>query len=62
MVGYQRFGTINRTVLLRRPWWPVDWQSVPPYGWCVRCGSEVFAPGREQCDRCSRQKNAELTH
>lgn len=52
MAVYQRYGTINRTVLRRRPVGLVDWQGLPPWGWCVRCGREVFQKGRLRCDRC----------
>ena len=57
MEVYGRIGTIKRTVLRRRPWWSVDWQALPPYGWCVCCGAEVFRPGREVCKRCGGMDN-----
>ena len=56
---YQRFGTINRTILRQRPWWPVDWQSLPPRGWCAYCGAEVYRPGREVCSRCEKELRVE---
>lgn len=52
--GYQKIGTINRTVLRRRPVGPVDWQALPPRGWCVCCGGEIFAIRQERCRRCRR--------
>ena len=55
MEAYQRNSTIKRTVLRRRPIFPVDWQALPPYGWCVRCGAEVYTPGQELCVRCRRE-------
>ncbi len=55
MVGYQNFGTINRTVLRRRPVGLVDWNGLPPWGWCERCGGEVFQWGRCLCHRCQRE-------
>ena len=27
-------------------------QSVPPYGWCVRCGGEVYREGVLLCKDC----------
>ncbi len=59
MVGYQNFGTINRTVLLWRPMGLVDWNGLPPWGWCVRCGGEVFVRGRRLCHRCGRELRIE---
>ena len=49
---YRRFGTIKRTIR-QRPVLPVDWQALPPYGWCVCCGAEVFEREEERCARCS---------
>jgi len=60
MEQYQKFGTINRTVnrpVLRvRPYFPVDWQALPPRGWCVCCRAEVYRAGQERCDRCRRKE------
>ena len=55
MVGYQNLGTINRTVLLRRPVGCVDWNALPPWHWCVRCGGEVFVRGQSLCHRCKNK-------
>ena len=55
MEEYQRIGTINRTVLRQRPFWPVDWQALPPWGWCLRCGAEVYRPREELCRRCKQK-------
>ena len=49
---YVRIGTIKRTVLLRRPWWPVDEQALPPFAWCDQCGAEVYAAGQRRCRKC----------
>jgi len=48
---YQRCGTINRTILVKMPWWAVDFQALPPRSWCCRCGGEVYGYA-EECDRC----------
>ena len=58
---YQRFGTIKRTVLVELPWWPVDFQALPPRGWCAKCGSEVYRKGQVRCRRCSLMDNGQLT-
>lgn len=55
MQAYQKYRTINRTVLKFRPWWQVDWQSLPPYHWCDRCGGEVYIPHKTLCRRCSKE-------
>ena len=47
-------GHRNRMVLRKRPFWAVDWQALPPMGWCVQCGAEVFAEGEELCGRCKK--------
>lgn len=52
MGGYQKIGTIRRTVLRRWPVGLVDVQSLPPWGWCPRCGGEVYRRGAEVCGRC----------
>ena len=49
---YQADGTKNRTVLVFRPWWPVDEQALPPFGWCQMCGAEVYERGEGVCRRC----------
>ena len=54
---YQRIRTIKRTVFQGVAWWQEDIQALPPRGWCVRCGAEVFRPGRELCRRCQKEKN-----
>lgn len=56
VIAYQNFGTIKRTVLRRWPVGLVDFQSLPPWGWCERCGREVFAPGARLCRRCREKK------
>ena len=30
-----------------------DRQALPPAGWCVRCGAEVYAPAEGLCGRCA---------
>ncbi len=60
---YQADGTKNRTVLVFRPWWPVDEQALPPFCWCEMCGAEVYERGSVVCRRCreeGRMHNAEL--
>ena len=37
-----------------------DSQAAVPYGWCWGCGSEVFAPGEQFCNRC-KEANYEST-
>ena len=52
MEAYQRIGTFKRTVLRRMPLGLVDLQALPPRGWCVLCGKEIYAPGRGVCRKC----------
>ncbi len=56
---YPFFRTIKRTVVrpVRRGvvWHRVDVQALPPPGWCVGCGAEVYIG--EVCERCKRVKN-----
>ena len=59
MEQYQKFGTIKRTILTARPYWLVDWQALPPMGWCVVCGREVYGPGEEKCGRCEKELRIE---
>lgn len=46
----------------RRPvrlpgWYPgQDVQGCIPPGWCLGCGTELFAPGEEMCDGCIRKE------
>ena len=51
MKGYQRFGAIKRTIH-RLPRGLYDLQALPPRGWCVCCGAEVYAQGQELCEEC----------
>lgn len=51
MEEYQRFRAIKRTIF-KRPVGLVDWQALPPMGWCAGCGREIYGPGRELCERC----------
>ena len=51
MKGYQRFGAIKRTIC-RRPLVLHDFQALPPRGWCVCCGAEVYGAGEEVCEEC----------
>lgn len=53
---YQRFGAINRTVFCGPVLWLADRQALPPKGWCVRCGAEVYRAGREMCTRCTKPR------
>ena len=54
---YQKCGTKNRTVLVRMPWWPVDFQALPPRCWCAKCGGEVYGKGKV-CRRCQTVQSA----
>lgn len=29
-----------------------DPQQVPPVGFCERCGGEIYARGKDLCERC----------
>ncbi len=54
---YHENSTINGTIPRRpiRPITPlglVDYQSLPPRGWCVTCGGEIYRPNREKCPKC----------
>ena len=40
------------------PW--EDPQDVPPRGWCPRCGREIYAEGKDVCDRCEKELDYEL--
>lgn len=33
-----------------------DAQASIPYGWCIRCGGEVFEEGQIRCVRCRKTK------
>lgn len=52
--------TIQRPVLMRRPRYWEDIQSLPPEGWCQRCGGEVYEYGRFLCDTCMESLNLHL--
>lgn len=43
-----------RPVLLHRPFGRVDTQALPPFGWCHRCGREVYTLGKTLCQECER--------
>lgn len=32
-----------------------DLQGAIPAGWCSRCGTELFAPNKSQCQRCRKE-------
>lgn len=51
---YQRNCPINRTVIHRIPLGLVDFQGLPPYGWCEKCGAEVYRPVQTLCFRCRK--------
>lgn len=53
---YQKNSPINRTILLHLPFGMTDFQGLPPYSWCERCGAEVYRPGHRLCARCHRQR------
>ena len=58
MVAYQKICTQGRTVfrlrpvLLRMPFGLTDVAGLPPWGWCPRCGREIFDAGERLCRRC----------
>lgn len=52
MEAYHKIGTLRRTVLRRMPLGLVDLQALPPRGWCVRCGAEIYRRGQDRCNRC----------
>ena len=33
-----------------------DRQSLLPLGWCPTCGGEIFAGGKDQCVRCTKEE------
>lgn len=41
---YQKKREIKRTVFRGVVLWPTDLQALPPWGWCDRCGAEVYTP------------------
>lgn len=55
MKKYQNNRPINRPVLLVHPWWQTDLQALPPWGWCPRCGAEIYAVATV-CNRCKVKK------
>ena len=57
---YQKKREIKRTVFRGVVLWPEDLQALPPWGWCVRCGAEVYRPGKECCRRCEKEIQKEL--
>ena len=59
-IEYRDYGTKKRTLL--RPVVTVgrDLQSLPPWGWCERCGKEVYRKQEVLCDKCNlKMQNAE---
>jgi len=44
--------TVRHPVGTGLPRWRADGQDVPPCGWCVCCGGEIFVPGRTVCAWC----------
>lgn len=56
-----KYWTIRHPVGNGRAGWREDPQDVPPVGWCVRCGGEVWELGEDVCEWCvgtSRTSNA----
>jgi hypothetical protein len=44
----------------RMPLWPlVDLQALPPAGWCVGCGAEVYAEHTDLCKCCEGRERDE---
>ena len=54
-------------LLYRRPpvWRPIwlgsrlgllDMQGAIPRGWCANCGTELFIPDTELCQRCKKEE------
>lgn len=33
-----------------------DGQGAVPFGWCRRCGGEVYRENRSLCDQCEKEK------
>lgn len=46
-------GIVLRPVLQKEPVGQVDRQAQPPYGWCIRCGGEVYREKERLCGDCS---------
>ena len=52
---YQKKREIKRTVFRGVVLWPEELQALPPWGWCDRCGAEVYTPGDALCRRCKKE-------
>ena len=50
--AYRIKRTRKRTDRRLRPL--MDFQALPPAGWCSRCKAEVYRLGEEYCSRCRR--------
>lgn len=46
-------GIILRPVLKKEPVGLIDRQALPPYGWCSRCGGEVYREEDSLCGDCT---------
>ena len=57
---YQKLRVINRTVFSGPVLWLADRQALPPRGWCVRCGAEIYRQGEELCSRCGERRERGL--
>lgn len=50
-----RIGKGHRPVRRRPLRWTEDGQAARPWGWCGRCGSELFRLGQEVCPDCEKE-------
>lgn len=62
-IEYHAFGTINRTVYPLpccrwepETFWGRDLQQQPPWGWCDKCGKEVYKQGGRLCEDCKKTR------
>jgi len=57
---YQDFGTKKRTILRLPVAVGRDAQGLPPWGWCVGCGKEVYEKGAAVCHRCRSSEELKI--
>lgn len=52
----------KRPTSQRRPIFMQDPQQIPPRGWCVECGAEIYEADSELCPRCLRMEERKWSH